>query len=196
VLKLLIMLDISLITVIYKRIACVFCATCCQRLVCPMLHVSSVSMLPVLACMPNVASVACVWCAQCCMCPPCQCCQRLVCQMLSVSSMSMLPVSSVPNVACVLCVNVASLSLYSQCCQCCLCLVCQMLPVSLDCPFLIAPSVFCDVYLATSKTTNWKYVTKEKLQRKCYIFIIGLNSSDMRKYKVYIRLQSLFIRFI
>jgi hypothetical protein len=23
-----------------------------------------------------------------------------------------------------------------------------------DCPFLIAPSVFCHVYLATSKTTN------------------------------------------
>ena len=29
-----------------------------------------------------------------------------------------------------------------------LCFVCPMLPVSLDCPFLIAPSVFSNVYLA------------------------------------------------
>jgi len=28
-----------------------------------------------------------------------------------------------------------------------LCLVCPMLPESLDCPFLIAPSVFSNVYL-------------------------------------------------
>jgi len=33
-----------------------------------------------------------------------------------------------------------------------LCLVCPMLPVSLDCPFLIAPSVFSKVYL-TIKTS-------------------------------------------
>jgi len=121
VLKLLIMLEISLITVIYKRIACVFCATCCQRLVCPMLHVSSVSILPVLACMP---SVACVWCAQCCMCPPCQCCQRLVCPIFHVSSVSMLPASCVPNVVCVLHVNVASV-FCAQCCMCPLCQCCQ-----------------------------------------------------------------------
>ena len=29
-----------------------------------------------------------------------------------------------------------------------LCLVCPMLPVSLDCPFLVAPSVFSNVYLS------------------------------------------------
>jgi len=28
-----------------------------------------------------------------------------------------------------------------------LCLVCQMLPVSLDCPFVIVPSVFCIIYI-------------------------------------------------
>ena len=31
-------------------------------------------------------------------------------------------------------------------CFVCLCLVCPMLPVSLNCPFLIAPSVFANVY--------------------------------------------------
>ena len=28
----------------------------------------------------------------------------------------------------------------------CFCFVCPMLPVSLDCPFLIAPSVFSNIY--------------------------------------------------
>ena len=35
-----------------------------------------------------------------------------------------------------------------------LCLVYPMLPVSLDCPFLIAPSVFSNVYLETSCDTR------------------------------------------
>ena len=34
-----------------------------------------------------------------------------------------------------------------QLCVFVLCYVCPMLPVSLDCPFLIAPSVFSSVYL-------------------------------------------------
>jgi hypothetical protein len=50
-------------------------------------------------------------------------------------------------------VSVAHLELFSS--LCCvfvlfvfvLCLVCPMLPVSLDCPFLIAPSIFSNVYL-------------------------------------------------
>ena len=40
-----------------------------------------------------------------------------------------------------------------------LCLVCPMLPVSLDCPFLIAPSIFSNVYLspilAHTKLCQW-----------------------------------------
>jgi len=34
------------------------------------------------------------------------------------------------------------------------CLVCHVLPVSLDCPFLISPSVFSGVYLYDI-STNW-----------------------------------------
>jgi len=41
--------------------------------------------------------------------------------------------------------------------------VCPMLPVSLDCPFLMAPSVFSNVYLKTttkeSKKTNVCQIT-------------------------------------
>jgi hypothetical protein len=61
------------------------------------------------------------------------------------------PVSCEPSV-----VSVSGLSsscvLWTQCCQClwivfALCLVNPVLSVSLDCPFLIAPSVFSNVYL-------------------------------------------------
>ena len=32
------------------------------------------------------------------------------------------------------------------CAVCCVCLVCPMLPVSVDCPILIVPSIFSNVY--------------------------------------------------
>ena len=61
-------------------------------------------------------------------------------------------------------VSVAHLEFSSVCCVFVLfvfvlCLVCPMLPVSVDCPFLIAPSVFSNVYLfvclrAVSCVTN------------------------------------------
>jgi hypothetical protein len=38
-----------------------------------------------------------------------------------------------------------------------LCLVYSMLPVSLDCPFLIVPSVFSNTYLLTPKALNQLY---------------------------------------
>ena len=60
------------------------------------------------------------------------------------------PVSCVPNVASV-CWLSSSCVLCTQCCQCMLivivlCLVYPMLPVSLVCLFLLAPSVFSNIY--------------------------------------------------
>jgi hypothetical protein len=43
-----------------------------------------------------------------------------------------------------------------------LCLLHPMLPVSLDCPFLIAPSVFSNVYLQISE--GWGFVTSQSIQ--------------------------------
>ena len=40
------------------------------------------------------------------------------------------------------------------CCVFALCLVYPMLPVSLDCQFLIAPSVFCNAYLMKKSGTG------------------------------------------
>ena len=62
------------------------------------------------------------------------------------------PVSCMPNIACVSGLS-SSCVLYAQYCMCLwivflLCLVCPMLHVSLDCPLLIALSVFSNVYLS------------------------------------------------
>ena len=84
-------------------------------------------------------------------------------------------VSCVPNIASV---SVLSLScvLCSQCCQC-LCivfvllLVFPMLPVSLDCPFLIAPLVFSNIYYSN---IGLQLIKAKKLINVAYSTFVGL----------------------
>ena len=95
--------------------------------------------------------------------------------MLLVSMDCLHPVSCVPNVASVSLLS-SSCIFCSQCCQCLwivfilylLCpmlpvslifilhLLCPMLPVSLDCPFLIGPLVFSNVYLLKKRQARQK----------------------------------------
>jgi hypothetical protein len=50
-----------------------------------------------------------------------------------------------------LCLLTYSGVLYTLCCAFC-CLVSPTLPVSLDCPFLLAPSVFSNIYFEQETT--------------------------------------------
>ena len=61
-----------------------------------------------------------------------------------------------------------------------LCLLQPMLPVSLDCPFLIAPSVFSKVYLQISE--GWGLVTSQSMQmysRSMTVLRLSLNNFEV-----------------
>ena len=61
-----------------------------------------------------------------------------------------------------------------------LCLLHPMLPVSLDCPFLIAPSVFSNVYLQISE--GWGFVTSQSIQlysRSMIVLRLSFNNFEV-----------------
>ena len=66
----------------------------------------------------------------------------------------------------------------------------QMLPVSLDCPFVIVPSVFSNVYLIRR---DWRRRRKQQFDRfpagKSYDFIVFLTRGEYTNYN-YIRVYS------
>jgi len=66
----------------------------------------------------------------------------------------------------------------------------QMLPVSLDCPFLIVPSVFSNVYLIRR---DWRRSSKRQFDRlpagKSYDFMVFLTRGEHTNYN-YIRVYS------
>ena len=84
-----------------------------------------------------------------------------------------------------------------------LCLVCPMLPVSINCPFLIIPSDFSNVYLPTFDSVPilsmkhpkriffvfWSSPVDDPAFRSCYMRLIG----RLQKYKIlmfFVRLPS------
>ena len=103
------------------------------------------------------------------------------------------------------CVVIFPLFVFASCTQCCQCLwithswlphrfsprlrpVYQMLPVSLNYPFLIAPSLFSSLYLAIHffyflllayKCTSWTLFLKRVMCTKLYIYVFIRNAWDL-----------------
>ena len=84
---------------------------------------------------------------------------------------------------CIICVSLRSVGSNTYCVVflfvLVLCLVCPMLPVSLDCPFLIAHSVFSNIYLQQLRVNNivvchWSYVERQTFPNQSITTIFRL----------------------